>query len=254
MDMAARFVPASRSGRFVLLLIVVAWLVGGIAIGRQYAWSQSVGGMTAALSPVGFGLAAVGVLLFGLVAAVVGRVIRAPRGAARRATGAAVVALIAGIVGGNATAAATGGTYVEPIVHQSVGTINAAITSATATFRPNTDAPVTCFSVADGDAVGGVTALDTGELGGGTLRAFVSLESESGVILQLFIDAADVEDGVAPAWEGIGIVSARSPDGLTATVTFEDLRLGTDSKDPVPAPSLAGGLSGSLSWACEPFG
>jgi hypothetical protein len=139
-------------------------------------------------------------------------------------------------------------------VRESVGTINAAITSATATFRPNTDAPATCGSVADGDALGGVTALDVGELGSGTLRAFVSIESETGVTLQLFIDAADVEDGVAPAWEGIGIVSARSPDGLMATVTFEDLRLATDSKDPTPSSGWAGGLSGSLRWACEPFG
>ena len=254
MGMAARFIPASGSGRFVLLLVVVAWLAGGIAVGRGYAWSQSVGGMSAAFSSVGFGLAAVALLVFGLAAAVVERVIRAPRGAGGRVTGAAVVAVIAGIAAGNATAAATGGTYVEPIVLSSVGTINAVVSSPSATFRPTGDAPATCGSVADGNALEGVTALDVGELGGGTLRAFVWIDAGTGVRLELFIDAADVQDGVAPAWTGIVVVTAKSPDGMTATVTFDDLRPVTDPKLPTPAPPWADGLSGSLTWACEPFG
>jgi hypothetical protein len=251
--MAARYVPASRSGRIALLLIVVAWLLGGIAVGRGYAWSQSVGGMNAAFGGVVFGVAAVAVLVFGLATAVVERVIGAPRGSGGRATRAAIVGLIVGIAAGYGTAAATGGTYVEPIVRVSAGTMSAAITSPTATFRARSNAPATCGSVADGDAVEGVTALDLGELGDGTLRAFVVIESETRVRLELFIDAADVEDGFPPSWTGTASVSAKSPDGLAATIAFEDLRVVTDSKLPTPPPGWAGALSGSLRWACEPF-
>jgi hypothetical protein len=252
--MAAHFVPASRSGRIALFVIVVAWLIGGIAVGRGYAWSQSVGGLNAAAGGVVFGLAAIAVLVFGLAAAAVERVIGAPRGSGGRATRAAIVALIVGIVAGYATAAATGGTFVEPIVRESAGTMNAAITSPTATFRPKSASPATCGSIADGDAVESVTALDLGELGDGTLRAFVVIEAETRVGLELFIDGADVEDGFPPSWIGAGAVTTRSPDGLAATIAFEDLRVVTDPKLPTPAPAWAGALSGSLRWACEPFG
>ena len=253
--MVARFVPASRAGRIALLLIVVAWLVGGVAVGRGYAWSQSVGGMTAAFSGIVFALAAVAVLVFGVATAIAERVVRAPRGSGGRATWAAIAGLIIGIVAGNGTAAATGGTYVEPtvLVRESTGTMTAAVTSPTATFRPRSDAPVTCASVADADAVQGVTALDLGELGDGTLRAFVVIESETRVGLELFIDAADVADGMPPTWTGRGSIVAKSPEGLAATIAFEDLPLVEVARVPLPAPAWVGALSGSLEWACDPF-
>ena len=253
MGVMARLLPRSGSGRAALVLIVVAWLIGGIAVGRIHAWNQSVGGMTAAFGGIIFAVAALALLVFGIAAVIGERALRAPRGSAGRATKVGLAALIVGGLLGYATAAATGGTYREPVIRESTGTANAVITSPDTTFIPTADGPATCRSVSDEDTLGEVTALDLGELGDGTLRAFAWVESETGVRLELFIDGADVADGLAPSWAGLASVRSRSVDGMSATIAFDGLSIVTDPKLPTPAAAWPKALSGSLGWTCEPF-
>jgi hypothetical protein len=253
MGMMARLVPTSGSGRIALVVIVLGSLVGGIALGRNHAWNQSVGGMTAAFGGIVFAIAAGAMLVFGIAAAVAERIFRAPRGSSGRATKVAVAGLVVGGLLGYGTAAATGGTYREPVIRESAGTTNAVITTPSDGFVPTADGPATCRSVSDGDAIGEVTALDLGQLGNGTLRAFATIESETGVRLELFIDGADVADGAAPSWTGLASVGSRSMDGLAATITFDGLALVTDPKLPLPAAAWPRALSGSLGWGCDPF-
>ena len=147
------------------------------------------------------------------------------------------------------------------IVLEAPGHTEAAITGGDLSLEPTHGGAASCRSVPDGTVVSDVTALDLGELGSGTLRAMWSVPGRTGAgAAELFIDAGDLADGAfQPFWAGPVHVTARAGDGASGTMTFTGLELETDmmSKPGQPGPANAAAwpptISGSLSWACEPW-
>jgi hypothetical protein len=130
-------------------------------------------------------------------------------------------------------------------------------------FVAGTDAAARCTSTPDGRTVADVVGLDLGELGPGTLRGTVSLPGQVSdqASASFFIDAGDLPDGSSqPSWSGAARVSDLGLDGMSGKLTFSGL-----GRDPDPAlkpgssaPAASAGalpevLSGTITWACQPW-
>lgn len=250
----SRFVPSSTLGRVIFAIVALGGLAAGIAVGRAYAYSQSVGGLTAAFSAIWFGFLLFGLLVFGIVASLVARIVRAPAGSGRRLLVLAGVFAFAGVLLGDVTAAATGGLYgqQQPTIYEAAGSTEATIESGSTTFVPRHGGEADCHSAPDSTFVGGIIALDLGELGPGTLRAIFEVPTNAAQThVEIFIDGADVgPDEGQPTWTGSAEVAA-SGIARTGTITFTNLGLYTDSKLPAPVAPWDAPISGSISWECQ---
>jgi hypothetical protein len=249
-------IPTSPAGRLALALVLAGMVGVGLFAGRTVAYQQSVGGMTGAFSGISLAVIAVpSILATWIGVAVVAKLARARTGVVRNVNVLALASLVVGAVVGNVTAAATGGTYVEPVVLSADGTTEAAITSASAAFEPTAGGAARCASEPDGSALASLTALDLGELGQGTLRASILIvpARPASTSMELFIDGADRPAGTEASWTGTGSVTTHAADWTTATIDFTDLRPLTDPKLPAPAAPWDTPLSGTISWTCEPW-
>jgi hypothetical protein len=119
-----------------------------------------------------------------------------------------------------------------------------------------------CASRPDQLLVGGVTALDLGTLGDGTLRARweVPAGGAAATTIEAFIDGADLADGAfQPFWSGPARLTAALPDGTSGTLAFGPLTIEPDPARKPGETALAGeiewpaALSGTISWACAPW-
>jgi hypothetical protein len=136
--------------------------------------------------------------------------------------------------------------------------------AGTSPFAARVGGEARCRSGPDSRAVAGVTALDLGELGSGTLRATVGLPSQGSgtATAEMFIDGGDLPDGsFQPFWSGPANVTESGGQGATGSLTFQDLRLEADpgaaKAGETGPPADTGGwpasLSGTLSWSCGPW-
>ena len=119
-----------------------------------------------------------------------------------------------------------------------------------------------CQSVPDGLAVEGVTALELGKLGSGTLRGMLGLpgSSSAAASIELLVDSGEfVEGSFQPFWRGPVKVTESHDQGASGTVTFSGLRLEADAGSKPGLSPLPGvghwpaTLTGRMSWSCEPW-
>ena len=148
-----------------------------------------------------------------------------------------------------------------PVVLQATGaTHNVVISGGTMRFVARDGGRARCQSVADSEAVAGITALELGELGPGTLRATLAVQTSAVASVELFIDGGDlVEGSFQPFWTGPIKVTEPHGDGAVGTVTFSGLKLEADAGSKPGLSPLPGvdewpaSLSGTMSWSCEPW-
>ena len=249
--------PASTASRVGVAGLLLAAAGFGVVAGRTHAWNQSVGGLTAALGGgvVLFGVI-FGVVIIAVVAVVLARIVTRGPVPGLRVAGLTAAAVALGFAGGLSTAAATGGTYREPVVLESSGTVRLAVTTPGIEFVPTAGASASCHSLPDGTTIEGLSTLDLGELtvagASGSLRADIRLTTEAAGAgsVSLWIDGGDLPEGsFQPFWDGRSEVS--QPIGARGTITFTS-RLASDKVDPsltvAPWPES---LSGSIEWSCS---
>jgi hypothetical protein len=164
--------------------------------------------------------------------------------------------LVTGAFGGGASAAATGALYHEPVVLDASGSTTFTLDAGRVPFVASLSGRASCGSDPDGRTVIDVTALDLGELGSGTLRAFVGLPvaATESATAEFFIDAGDLADGATPpSWTGRVLVSGLSADHASGRLAFDGLSQHLDDKMPAPAAMWPATISGELSWTCQPW-
>jgi type II secretory pathway pseudopilin PulG len=221
----------------------------GIVIGRGLAYQSSRGGESGIFgAALLLGLAVVAVLAAAIGWLVVSS-IRKRRGQERSLL-AGLGVLLAGAIVGNATAAATGGTVVEPVTLRSSATI---VFSIRADDGPATDAGGAgrCESGPDQAAVTTVTELDLGELDGASLRGSISVSGQDVASVDLFIDGGDLSgEEPAPAWNCVAAVTVLSDRMQRGAIEFDAEIVPPDPRMPSPTRTWPGRLSGTIEWTC----
>ncbi|HEX7949828.1 MAG TPA: hypothetical protein VF494_05740 [Candidatus Limnocylindrales bacterium] len=244
-----------RASRVAGAAFLAIGMLVGVLLGRGVAYSTSIGGLSGAFAvPLGASLLAVA----SLVAAAVGTVGWLAR---RRRSSAAILGafgaagtLVLGTGLGIVSAGATGGTYREPVVLTSPGTGSLTLIRPELPFTANPDGPVQCASEGDGQVVHGITGLELGELGPGTVRGGLTLLLADGTgSLELFIDGGDLPDGAdQPFWTGAVTYAGVVADGTSGSVAFERL-----TREPAAGPVATADvrwpevLGGTLRWTCQ---
>jgi hypothetical protein len=151
-----------------------------------------------------------------------------------------------------------------PVVLAATGTTRMQMPAGPLSFVAKNDGAADCRSGPDSRAVAGVTALELGELGSGTLRAMVGLPGpeDAGASAQFFIDGGDLPEGsYQPFWSGPVKVTTSKDVGASGTLTFSALPLEPDpgqvKAGETGPPADSGGwpatLTGTLSWTCGPW-
>ena len=177
--------------------------------------------------------------------------------------------LVAGTFVGRATAAATGGTYHEPVVLVAPASVRIRLEPLTLSFVARDDGQAECRSIPDARKFDDLAALDFGELGPGTLRGRFTVwaDGSGSASLELFIDGADLPEG-APmvSWAGPATVDSMSPAEDMGTLSFDGLVRSAGDGKPVPvdgsqevatpaplASDWPPTLSGTIDWTCQPW-
>jgi hypothetical protein len=247
------------------VVLAVGAGVVGIIVGRQIAYLPTIfefGSLDAAILTVLVGTAVVGLASIGLIA----RKIR--HGHVNLAIGTILASaglLALGALGGDATAAATGGLGPpEPVVLESAGEASLAMPAGAVPFVAHDRGRATCSSVPDGRNVETVTALELGKLGPGTLRATLTLPAgaSDAAKAEFWIDGADIPDGsTQPFWTGSVVVTGMGTDQASGRLTLDGLAREIDPnvlKGGAPAATSDGSnwpatIAGVMSWTCQPW-
>lgn len=249
-DQASRPTRPSLAAALSFVIPIVPFGVG-LWIGREIAYREGETGN--AFYTIGARIEVGGLaVLLGLVGAIA--FARRQRRIGGLAFGSAA-ALVAGTFVAAQLANPLGLGYRAPVVHRGAGVATVALDQAPG-FVAKASASVTCVSVPDATAVGGVEGLDFGELGSGTLRGTLGLEPDgSGGHIELFIDGADLADGAPqPSWAGAVGLRDLAADRAAGTAVFSELRY-DDPEVSKGGPVPTGGpwpltLSGTLHWEC----
>jgi hypothetical protein len=256
----------SRSpiGTTLSVAVAVGACIVGVLAGRAIAYQGSVGGfgaVDAAVLAMFVIVAVVGLALIGLIAT------KFRHGHVSPAIGTLLAAaglLAVGTLGGDATAASTGGLHHEPVVLTAPGQTRVELQAGAIPFVARDGGRADCSSGPDSQAVADITALDLGELGSGTLRATIGLPAQTadGATVELFIDGGDLAEGsMQPFWSGPVQVTDLGADGASGMLTFMDFELANPATKPDPGSSATASavpgwpatISGSLSWTCQPW-
>jgi hypothetical protein len=270
---------ASRPGRrrlpsglgwLVAIIVVLAAAALGVAVGRTLAYITSEGGLSGIFGRVYLFLFVVA--SFVVVLTIGASALKFRHGQLSRAIatvfGAGAI-LITGTILGTVTAEATGGTYHDPVVLTAPATVSVRIDPTQVTFVAQDQGPAECRSGPDTPRFADLSALDLGELGEGTLRAGLMIDTEGPgtASVELFIDGADLPEGSPMvSWSGAVAVTSMSPSGDAGTVSFSDLALSQGDGKPAPADSGSevglpsplvsdwpATLTGTLDWTCQPW-
>lgn len=252
------------------LIAVVAAATLGLFAGRTFAYFSSQGGLEGI-----FGKAYLVLFLGGVFIALVVIGLAATKfrhGHITWAIGSVFVSaalLVAGTLVGTATAAATGGTYHEPVVLVAPASVHLRLVPVALSFVAQDAGQAECHSIPDQRTFSDLSALDLGELGPGTLRGgFTIWANGSGSgSMELFIDGGDLPEGSPMvSWVGPATVTSMSPAGDLGALSFDGLVLSAGDGKPVPvdsgqevtapapvASAWPSTLSGTLDWTCEPW-
>jgi hypothetical protein len=262
-DPNARSTASWRRSGFLAMAGIV--LVIGVLGGRAIAYGLSQGGFSilgAGVLIALFGAAVIGLAAIGLVA------LRIRHGHLSQAVAtvlSAAAILATGTIGGGATAAATGGVYRDAVVLRSAGEATLRLdTRGVLPFAARAASSVACDSEPDGRTVVGITALELGELGPGTLRGTVRLPVAPSDMptAEFFVDLGDLPEGsIPPSWSGRVLVTAMGADRASGRLAFDGLALLIPDKmpDEQSAAAIAVGkawpttISGEMSWSCQPW-
>ena len=220
--------------RILRWVLPIGAIVVGLVAGWAIAYLLSVGGTGGILGAYGLIL---GLLLLILVVGVIWetrtRIRHGDVGQARRRSLKAGGLLVAGAIAG-----AAGGAALLP-------------------FSGRESGAAECHSVADSRIVAYVEALELGELGSGTLRStiFVDTIDAGRLNLQLFVDLADLPEGtLEPIWAGSASVVELNADRTAGRVTFEHaVRTLQEPGASAPPSDWPAELSGTISWGCDPW-
>jgi hypothetical protein len=254
----------SAVGTTLSVLVVAGACMVGVLAGRAIAYQGSLGGFSAigaAVLALFVIAAVVGLALIGLIAT------KFRHGQVSPAIGTLLAAaglLGVGALGGSATAAAFGGLYHEPVVLAAAGQTQVELQAGAILFVARDGGLAYCSSEPDSQAVAGITALDLGELGAGTLRATIGLPAQAAdsATVELFIDGGDLPEGSPQlSWSGPARVTDLGADGASGKLTFMNFQLANPAAKPDPgssvttsaAPGWPATISGSLSWTCQPW-
>jgi hypothetical protein len=249
----------SRVGRTAIVLVAAVAAVIGVLAGREIAQARSAGGfgfIGAAVISLFVIAVVIGLLIVGLVAT---KFRHGHVSSAIASLLAAAALLTVGTIGGGAAASAFGGLYHEPVTLEARGETRIAMRTTGGTFVAKDGGLASCHSTPDGRGVGGLTALDLGELGPGTLRAGLDFwgprPDQAGG--SFFIDGADIPDGASqPTWTATVVIVQTAADGASGKLTFEGRADAVDFKDPggsVGAPAASGWpaqIAGTITWTC----
>ncbi len=244
-------VRVSGSGQSSVRVLVPAipLAVGGF-VGYQGAYLSTTGQSLAGLNLIA-GMALVGLLAFVCVLVAIGSLLR-PRGSGRRAArlgfGAAGLLLLGWISGTVAVSALDLG-YQQP--RSARGTAAVSLSNVSG-FSSRLSGPADCSSVANGNAVGGVVALDLGDVGSDRLRAEIRLPAtpDGAPQVALWIFERDPPPNTELAsWSGEGSEFDSAADGMSGSLQFSATR-STMRTPPRGWPTV---LEGELSWTCEPW-
>ena len=262
-DPNARSTASWRRPGFLVIVGIV--LAIGVIGGRAIAYGISQGGLSilgAGVLIFLFGAAVIGLAAIGLVA------LRIRRGHLSQAVAtvlAAAAILMAGTVGGGATAAVTGGVYRDAVVLRATGEATLRLdTRGVLPFAARSAASAACGSEPDGRTVVDVTALDLGELGPGTLRGTLLLPVVPSDMptAEFFVDLGDLPDGsIPPSWSGRVLLTGMDADHASGRLAFDGLALLIPDKMPEEQSSAAIAvgkawpttISGEMSWNCQPW-
>jgi hypothetical protein len=248
-DGASRPAGASQARAIGWLFLIVP-LAAGLWLGHQIAYLE---GERGTLYVLGWPVVVGGLALLLVVVGGIAQARRRPRIA--RFAFASAAAFVAATFAAVQLTNPLGLGYRPPVVLSRSGVATLTL-DETAGFVPRGDAPVTCTSLPDSTAIGGVEGLDLGELGLGTFRGTVSHEADGPTgHIELFIDGADLaEGGPQPSWAGNVALRDLAPNRTAGTAAFEDLAY-DDPEVSKGAPVPTGGpwpltLSGTLHWDC----
>lgn len=261
---ATIWVPSSVGTGATALLLWAPATILGLRAGRDIARYASLGGF----SVVGGAIIGVGLAALALSMLAVAGIARWMRRGFTRAIAVVVVSaaiLPAAALAGGLSGALTGTLERDPIALEGSGSVDLTLDLAPGdvAFTPDGSAPAECRSVPDGRGVQTVTALRTGEIGAATLRLGLSLgTNEAGdASVSLVPDGGPVPDEAASyRWIGSGSVASTTSDGMSGTVVFTGLSLGSDADKPGSAslpPEVAlmwpTSMAGTLTWSCAPW-
>ena len=149
-----------------------------------------------------------------------------------------------------------------PVILTASGTTDATASGEGLAFTATASGSATCGSRPDQLLVGGVTALDLGTLGDGTLRAHweVPTGGVASTTIEAFIDGADLADGAfQPFWSGPARLTVVLQDGTSGTLAFGPLTIEPDPALKPGETARAGvvewpaALSGTVRWSCAPW-
>jgi MFS family permease len=261
--------PTERSamqeqlGTILAGAILVGAAIGGFLGGRAMAYVSSQGGLSEIFGTVylvvfGGGLV-VGMVIVGLVAT---KFRHGQMSWPIKTMFLAAALVVVGALGGEVSARSTGGTYHTPVVLRAPARLHVVLADASAAFVARDDGEAECRSVGDSRSFSDLSGLDLGELGPGTLRVGFTLGTDgpNAAMVEYFIDAGDLPEGAQMiSWAGIAQTSDMTADSTSGRLTFTDLPLarsdGKPAPDSTPPPVEAwpSTLSGSMTWACDPW-
>lgn len=265
----ARPGPSTLVGITSLIAVVAAAIVGLVA-GRTFAYFSSQGGLEGMFGKVYLVLFLGGVFIALVVIGLAATKFR--HGHVTWAIGAvfgSAALLVAGTFVGRATAAATGGTYHEPVVLVAPASVHIRFNPVALAFVAQDGGQAECHSVPDHRTFNDLSALDLGELGPGTLRGGFTIwaDGSGSGSMELFIDGGDLPEGSPMvSWVGPATVTSISSAGDSGALSFDGLVRSAGGGKPVPVDSgqelatpapLASDwpatLSGTIGWTCQPW-
>jgi hypothetical protein len=249
------FAPAPRRANAIWFLELVP-LGFGIVLGWRIAYEQSVpgnelGGLSLYLLAFFLG-ASLGVIALALLLS--------HRGRAAGLAFVAAAAIVVGTVGTfkvitsvGAAAPDLGVTYVPPVVVHSIGTTEITLVGVRG-FAGVPDNGASCVSLDNSPTIGTVQTLSAGELGGGTLRATLTLDKAGGGQISFWVDAGDLAAGeTQPFWDGVATIHGATSGNASGDATFNAPKEAADAgKGPSPSGgSWPAALTGTLHWTCR---
>lgn len=252
----------SALAQVVVAIVAVGAVVCGVFLGREIVHERSVGGLGGA---IGAGL--VTAFLVAIVVLLVGTALVATKlrhGDISRTIRTMFIAaglLVAGAIGGGATAGLSGGLYEAPVVLSAAGETTTEADAELTAFVGRARGEATCTSAPNTTRVESITALDLGELRATTLRGTMTFDPDGagGAIASFWIDGADLPEGdLGPSFDATVETVELAADGRSGTAHIHtSTGPGAVGKGGEEPPAEAAPLQGwpssfgfSVQWTC----
>jgi hypothetical protein len=241
-------VSSSRAFWVAAGIVIVLFLGIGAFIGYSGGIARTRGGLEGVFGAAGAVVIAGGLAMLLAIGGGVALAFSSTRAGGRIALGAAG-AVIVGAVVAFVAVPVLGLQYVAPVVSRTEGSMTLVMPDADE-FVGSPTGPAECWSIPDGTAIDGVTAIDLGSLRGFPLHGQVqSPRDPINASLTLSVEPAGEDPLSQPVWGGPATITSND-DGHSGSVTFDGLALQADPKMGTPDAAWPRALSGTLTWTC----